>query len=89
VDFLKILADEDYYAPAAASMRLARRFTHWLAPMGQMNFAIVLLLAFVTSAAHAANMISGAPRIVDGDKLVIGTTKIRLASIDAPAHLQA
>jgi endonuclease YncB( thermonuclease family) len=49
-----------------------------------MNFAIVLLLVFAASSAHAAEMISGVPRIVDGDTLVIGTTKIRLASIDAP-----
>jgi endonuclease YncB( thermonuclease family) len=49
-----------------------------------MNFAAVLLLAFVSSAAHAVEVISGIPRIVDGDTLEIGTTKIRLASIDAP-----
>lgn len=45
--------------------------------------AAVLLLAFI-AAAYAAEAISGVPRIVDGDTLVIGTTKIRLASIDAP-----
>jgi endonuclease YncB( thermonuclease family) len=48
------------------------------------NFAAVLLLAFFASGAHAAEVISGVPRIVDGDTLEIGTTKIRLASIDAP-----
>jgi endonuclease YncB( thermonuclease family) len=49
-----------------------------------LNFAVVLLLVFSASSAHAVEMISGVPRIVDGDTLVIGTTKIRLASIDAP-----
>jgi endonuclease YncB( thermonuclease family) len=49
-----------------------------------LNFATILLLVFFTCTAHAAEMISGVPRIVDGDTLVIGTTKIRLASIDAP-----
>jgi endonuclease YncB( thermonuclease family) len=55
---------------------------HGLRP--SINFAAILLLAFVASATHAAEMISGVPQIVDGDTLVIGTTKIRLASIDAP-----
>jgi endonuclease YncB( thermonuclease family) len=49
-----------------------------------MNFAIILLLVFIASATHAAELISGIPRVVDGDTLVIETTKIRLASIDAP-----
>ena len=49
-----------------------------------LNFAAILLLVFFTRTAHAAEMISGVPRIVDGDTLVIGITKIRLASIDAP-----
>ena len=48
------------------------------------NFMAILLLAFFSSRALAAEVISGVPRIVDGDTLVIGTTKIRLASIDAP-----
>jgi endonuclease YncB( thermonuclease family) len=48
------------------------------------NFAAILLLALLTSPTQAAEAISGIPRIVDGDTLVIGTTKIRLASIDAP-----
>ena len=37
----------------------------------------------VCSLAQAADL-SGVPRIVDGDTLVIGTTKIRLEGIDAP-----
>jgi endonuclease YncB( thermonuclease family) len=53
-------------------------------PTASINFAVVLLLAFFICIAHAAEVISGVPRIVDGDTLVIGTTKIRLASIDAP-----
>jgi endonuclease YncB( thermonuclease family) len=48
------------------------------------NSTAILLLAFFTSVTHAAEVISGVPRIVDGDTLVIETTKIRLASIDAP-----
>jgi endonuclease YncB( thermonuclease family) len=48
------------------------------------KFAIALLMGLVACTAHAAEPISGQPRIVDGDTLVIGNTKIRLASIDAP-----
>jgi hypothetical protein len=39
-----------------------------------MNFLAVLLVAFVASAAHAAELISGVPYIVGGDTVVIGTT---------------
>ena len=53
-------------------------------PRTSINCAVILLLAFFTSATHAAEVISGIPRVVDGDTLVVGTTKIRLASIDAP-----
>jgi endonuclease YncB( thermonuclease family) len=53
-------------------------------PRVLINIAAILLLAGFTCATHAAEMISGVPRIVDGDTLEIGTTKIRLASIDAP-----
>jgi hypothetical protein len=45
---------------------------------------IAILLALTVCAANAAETISGIPRIVDGDTLTIGNTKIRLASIDAP-----
>ena len=44
----------------------------------------ILLAILVAGAAQAASSISGAPRIVDGDTIVIGDTKIRLESIDAP-----
>lgn len=38
---------------------------------------------FICSLAQAADL-SGVPRVVDGDTLVIGATKIRLEGIDAP-----
>jgi len=44
----------------------------------------IFLGAVISTAVHAAEIISGVPRIVDGDTLEIGATKIRLASIDAP-----
>jgi endonuclease YncB( thermonuclease family) len=44
----------------------------------------VLLLALVTSAAQASEIITGIPRIMDGDTIAVGPIKIRLASIDAP-----
>jgi endonuclease YncB( thermonuclease family) len=37
----------------------------------------------ICSIAEAAN-ISGVPRVVDGDTLVVGATKVRLEGIDAP-----
>ncbi len=45
---------------------------------------VAVLVAFLVSAAHGEETISGLARIVDGDTLVIGSQKIRLASIDAP-----
>jgi hypothetical protein len=43
------------------------------------------VLAFLTIASSAeAETISGIPRVVDGDTLVVGATKIRLEGIDAP-----
>jgi endonuclease YncB( thermonuclease family) len=45
----------------------------WRAPL--------IVLAFVGSA--RAGDISGIPRVVDGDTLVIGDTRIRLEGIDA------
>jgi endonuclease YncB( thermonuclease family) len=48
------------------------------------NVVAASLLAVLAVAANATEPISGIPRIVDGDTLEIGTTKIRLASIDAP-----
>src|SRR5258706_13888797 len=43
------------------------------------------VFAFLTiySTAEAAS-ISGIPRVVDGDTLVVGATKVRLEGIDAP-----
>jgi hypothetical protein len=46
--------------------------------------AIIAGLLFGSSAALGAEVISGQPRIVDGDTVQIGTTKIRFAGIDAP-----
>src|SRR5690242_12944144 len=43
-----------------------------------------ILLALVATAAHSEETISGLPRIVDGDTLVIESQKIRLSSTDAP-----
>jgi endonuclease YncB( thermonuclease family) len=45
-------------------------------------FALPLLL--LPALAEAAD-ISGVPKIRDGDQIMIGTTRIRLASIDAPS----
>jgi endonuclease YncB( thermonuclease family) len=44
---------------------------------------IALLTCLVCSPADAAD-VTGIPRIVDGDTLVIGATKVRLEGIDAP-----
>ena len=48
---------------------------------GSVAILAVTLFAFDV---HAAEIISGVPRIVDGDTLVIGRVKIRLQGIDAP-----
>ena len=45
--------------------------------------AIAFLAMLVFSVAQAADF-SGVPRVVDGDTLVIGTTKFRMEGIDAP-----
>jgi endonuclease YncB( thermonuclease family) len=47
------------------------------------NTVVFLLLALIHSPACGAE-ISGTPRIVDGDTVEIGQTKIRLLGIDAP-----
>jgi endonuclease YncB( thermonuclease family) len=44
----------------------------------------VLIALFFLGHAHATELISGVARIVDGDTLAIGETKIRLEGIDAP-----
>jgi endonuclease YncB( thermonuclease family) len=45
---------------------------------------VALLIFFLPIAAYAAD-VSGIPKIHDGDKLLIGSTKIRLSGIDAPS----
>src|SRR5258705_742288 len=47
------------------------------------RMSCALAFWFICSIAEAAD-ISGLPRVVDGDTLVIGATKIRLEGIDAP-----
>jgi endonuclease YncB( thermonuclease family) len=47
------------------------------------KMACAIAIWFIFSSAEAAD-ISGLPRVVDGDTLVIGATKIRLEGIDAP-----
>jgi endonuclease YncB( thermonuclease family) len=49
-----------------------------------MLFWHVLIALFFLGHAHAVELISGVARIVDGDTLAIGETKIRLEGIDAP-----
>jgi endonuclease YncB( thermonuclease family) len=44
---------------------------------------LVLIMLAGATAAHAAD-VTGSPRVVDGDTLVIGDTRIRLEGIDAP-----
>lgn len=45
---------------------------------------LLVLLAFALSEAAKAGDISGVPRVVDGDTLVVNDIKIRLEGIDAP-----
>jgi endonuclease YncB( thermonuclease family) len=44
---------------------------------------VAFVASFACSIAQAADL-SGVPRVVDGDTLVIGATKVRLEGIDAP-----
>jgi endonuclease YncB( thermonuclease family) len=48
-----------------------------------LKFLIVVIGWLACSLAHAADL-TGVPRIVDGDTLAIGATKVRLEGIDAP-----
>ena len=48
---------------------------------------LLLILVVLTSAAHADDL-KGKPRIVDGDTIWIGPTKIRLHGVDAPESKQ-
>ena len=47
------------------------------------KIAIAFLAWIICSLAQAANL-SGVPRVVDGDTLAIGATKVRLEGVDAP-----
>jgi endonuclease YncB( thermonuclease family) len=47
------------------------------------KIAIAFLAWIICSLAQAADL-SGVPRVVDGDTLAIGATKVRLEGIDAP-----
>src|SRR5664280_2874494 len=51
--------------------------------MSDKKLIIAVVAWLVCSLAQAADL-SGVPRIVDGDTLAIGATKIRLEGIDAP-----
>lgn len=48
-----------------------------------------MIAVLVANRAPAADLISGVPRIVDGDTIAVGNTKIRLEGIDAPEGDQA
>jgi endonuclease YncB( thermonuclease family) len=47
------------------------------------TIAIAIVVYLICSLARATDL-SGVPRIVDGDTLAIGATKVRLHGIDAP-----
>ena len=49
----------------------------------KMRVAALTALMLMGAAAQAADL-TGVPRIVDGDTLAIGATKVRLEGIDAP-----
>jgi endonuclease YncB( thermonuclease family) len=49
-----------------------------------MKTIVIALVAWLTCPVAQAADLSGVPRIVDGDTLAIGSTKIRLEGIDAP-----
>jgi endonuclease YncB( thermonuclease family) len=47
-------------------------------------FASLLLVLALPGGTHAEALLRGQPRIIDGDTIEIGNTKIRLEGIDAP-----
>jgi endonuclease YncB( thermonuclease family) len=49
-----------------------------------MKTIVTAFLAWIACSLAQAADLSGVPRIVDGDTLAIGTTKVRLEGIDAP-----
>ena len=54
---------------------------------GKLPFTMTVLamcIALPQSGAHASDVMSGIPQVVDGDTVQIGQTKIRLQGIDAP-----
>jgi endonuclease YncB( thermonuclease family) len=55
--------------------------------MNLTNIISILIIFLFTSVAHA-NDLKGKPRIVDGDTIEIGDTKVRLHGIDAPESKQ-
>jgi len=52
------------------------------------RFALILFLGFLTLPSIAMADITGKARVVDGDTIWIGETKIRLHGIDAPEMKQ-
>jgi endonuclease YncB( thermonuclease family) len=53
-----------------------------------LRLALTLLLLTLLSLPAHADDLTGKPRIVDGDTIEIGGTKIRLHGIDAPEMKQ-
>jgi endonuclease YncB( thermonuclease family) len=67
----------------------ASRFKCLMTPSATIDhlYAIVIIVSFLacaTCSIASAAELSGVPRVVDGDTLTIGTTRIRLEGIDAP-----
>jgi endonuclease YncB( thermonuclease family) len=62
-----------------------KKLQRWSSRTGAITILAVLSVTLLASSqAQAGDRISGVPRVVDGDTITIGTTKIRLESIDAP-----
>jgi endonuclease YncB( thermonuclease family) len=49
-----------------------------------MKIAVIAFVVWLVGSLAQAADLSGVPRIVDGDTLAIGATKVRLEGIDAP-----
>ena len=52
------------------------------------SLVILLIVALSTVELHAAERLSGKPRIIDGDTIEVSGTRIRLEGIDAPERGQ-
>src|ERR1039457_4613663 len=63
--------------------RFSKCFATGTKLMSDKKLIIAVVAWLVCSLAQAADL-SGVPRIVDGDTLAIGATKVRLEGIDAP-----